>query len=434
MLPRAVGYARGVLDYFFRGSVAITEVEWTPGGITVSIQNTGGEEVEGVFEIYARHEPNGPSEQRVRLATLGDSEAILLGPDEEESFALPVPPGVAPTAAHVLVFRGRLGLEEDAVFGQIFTVPYVEVRQTTYDADIVPFCGRAPAVTVSPPFSTTIQSIRSESMRCEWHVVNHRVSGTLETNIPVNPDTKGREPVIDRIEALWIGGDVRGPAPLVLDGKPVGSVWQRQGAEPDPTTFAIADPTDRGRSYLYLFVTYGGGVELEAHLAVFTQAASVHGKEIVLDNRKPSLPQFLVASSRSVSGVLAYNWTIDEQMRRPLFAAVSHGGVAVPTNMRSDRRFGGSRVYKEGLFTDPIVYVDSVIGDFEVVSNGDDAFGLYGAIEPLISPHPEGPAYAWEAEVRRVYQPMEREFLRAFVATSPEPFLVRLRGQEAGER
>ena len=143
MLPRAVGYARGVLDYFFRGSTAVTRVEWTRRGITVNVRNTGTEEMEGVFEIYARHQPNTPSERRVKLATLAGGEPILLGPGEEwRNLALSVPPDGTPTAAHVLVFRGRLGLEEDAVVGQIFTVPYVEVRQTTYDADVMPTCDR----------------------------------------------------------------------------------------------------------------------------------------------------------------------------------------------------------------------------------------------------------------------------------------------------
>ena len=433
MLPRAVGYARGVLDYFFRGSAAITGVEWTSTGITVDVQNTGTEEMEGVFEIYARHQPNTPWERRVKLATLEGGEPILLGPGQRWRFALPLPPALIPTSAHVLVFRGRLGLEKDGVVGQTFTVPYVEVRQTSYDADVAPTCDRPPAVIVSPPYLGTTPSIRFESMRCEWRVVNHRVSGTLETNAPVDPDTKRREPVIDRIEARWIGGDVRGPAPLALDGVPVGSVWQRQGTEPDPATFTIVDPTDRSRSYLYLLVTYTTGGQIEAQLAIFTRAVSVHGKQIVLDNRKPSTPEYLVISSRSVSGLLAYNWATDGQMQRPLFAAISHGGVPAPTNRQTKRRFGGSRAFTEGLLVDSAIYVDDAIDDFELFSMGDAAFDLFAAIEPLISPHPNGPSYAWVAAIRRVYQPIEREFLRAFVTTGPEPFLVSLTGEEVGE-
>ena len=332
----------------------------------------------------------------------------------------------------MLVFRGRLGLEEDAVVGQIFTVPYVEVRQTTYDADVAPICHRGPDFTRSPPYPGTTTNIRGASMRCEWRVVNHRVSGTLETNMPVDPDTRRREPVIDRIEARWLGGDVRGPAPLALDGEPVGSVWQRQGTEPDPATFTIVDPTDRGRSYLYLLVTYTTGGEIEARLAIFARGSSVHSKGILIDNEKRSMPRYLVISSRLVSGMLAYNWAIDDEMRRPLFAAISHGGVPVPTDSQTRRWFGPSRSFPEGLRVNSENYADNAIDDFEVFSDGDAAFDRYEAIEPLIGPHPDGPAYAWVAEIRRVYQPMEREFLRAFVTTNPEPFLVTLTGREVG--
>ena len=430
MLPRAVGYASGVLDYFFRGAMAVTEVEWTPSGITLSVQNTGTEEMEGVFEVFARHQPGSSVERRTRLATLEAGEPVLLGPGEEWTFALSVGADVVPAAAHVLVFKGRLGLEEEAVVGQVFTVPYVEVRQTSYDADLMPSCGRQPPSGVPPPYPAgTTPTVRSESMRCEWRVVNHRVSGTLETNTWTDPATGRREPVIDRIEAEWIGGDVQGPAPLVLDGRPVGNAWQREGDEQDPTTFAIADPVDRGRSYLYLLVTYRNGAWIEAHLAILTRPVSSHSKAVVLDNRKPSTPAYLVTSSRGVSGLVAYNWQIDGQIRRPLFEAISHGGLPVPTNEQTERRFGGSRVFREGRRVTEESYSDSAIDDFEVFPGGDAAFARYAGIEPLVSPHPEGPVYVPIADVRRTYQPMEREFLRLFVTSTPEPFLVRLTAQ-----
>ena len=433
MLPRAVGYARGVLDYFFRGSVAITGVEWTRRGVTVAVRNTGTEDMEGVFEIYARHQPNTPSERRVKLATLKGGEPILLGPGRERSFELPLPPSLIPTSAHALVFRGRVGQEEDAVVGQVFTVPYIEVRQATYNADVAPACERPPEVTTSPPYLGRTPTLRFETMRCEWRVFNHRVSGTLETNAPANPGTGEREPVIDRIEARWAGGDMSGPAPLALDGLSVGSVWQRQGREPDPVMFAIVDPVDRGRSSLRLFVAYTSGEELEAHLAIFSKAVSTHSKQVVLDNRKPSRPEYLVVSTRSVSGQLAYNWVVDGQMRRPLFEATSHGGVPSPTNHRTRRLFGGSRAFAEGLLVDSTNYVDDAIDDFEEFSMGDAAFDLFTAIEPLVGPHPSGPRYDWVAEIRRAYQPMEIEFLRAFVTANPESFIVTLTGEEAGE-
>jgi hypothetical protein len=431
MLPRAVGYASGVLDYFFRGALSVTAVEWAPGGLTLKVRNDGSEEMDGVFEVHARHQPGAVAERRIRLAALADGEPVLIAPGEEWWFDLFIPPDATPSAAHVLVFKGRLGLEEEAVVGQIFTVPYVEVRQTRYDADLIPSCGREAAVIASPPYpSGATVTIRSESMRCEWRVVNHRVSGTLETNTWIDPATGRREPVIERIQAVWAGGDAAGPAPLVLDGHDVGSVWQRSGAESDPMSFTIADPVDRSRSYLYLLVTYiQGGGHVEAHLAILTRPVSSHGKQIVLDNRTPSAPQYLVTSGRAVSGLVAYNWGIDGDMRRPLFEAISHGGLAVPTEATTERRFGGSRIFREGQRVNAESYSDNAIDDFEVITNGDAAFARYGSIEPLVSPSPQGPIYVPVAEVRRLYQPMEREFLRAFVATEPESYVISLAAQ-----
>jgi hypothetical protein len=430
MLPRAVGYASGVLDYFFRGAIAVTGVEWAPSGMTLRVRNDGAEDMEGTFEVFARHQPGSAAERRTRLAVLEDGEPVRLGPGDEWWFDLAVPRDVVPSAAHVLVFKGRLGLEEDAVVSQVFTVPYVEVRQTSYVADLLPSCERRPPFAVPQPYSSGVTlTVYSESIRCEWRVVNHRVSGVLETNTWRDPATGRREPIIDRIEAEWMGGDVQGPAPLILDGVPVGGVWQRKGDEPDPAAFAVVDPADRGRSYLFLTVTYVNGAQVVAQQAIFTWPVTSHGKQVVLDNRKSASHQYLVVSSRGASGLVAYNWDTTGQMLRPLFEPVSHGGVPAPSDEHTERTFGGSRVFREGLTISQESYSDSAIDDWEVFTDSDAAFSRYSAIEPLMSPHPKGPVYHPVAEVRRAYQPMEREFLRAFVTAEPPPYLVTLEAQ-----
>ncbi|MGH7341468.1 MAG: hypothetical protein ACREKH_13340, partial [Candidatus Rokuibacteriota bacterium] len=171
------------------------------------------------------------------------------------------------------------------------------------------------------------------------------------------------------------------------------------------------------------------GGEVEAQLAIFTWPVSSHGKLIVLDNRKPSVPQYLVMSSRGVSGLVAFNWSTKGYMRYPLFEPVSHGGSPAPIDRHTERRFGGSRVFREGLTISQESYSDNAIDDFEVFAAESVASARYAAIEPLVSPHPDGPVYVPIADVRRLYQPMEREFLRAFVSSAPEPFLVRLTAQ-----
>ena len=108
---------------------------------------------------------------------------------------------------------------------------------------------------------------------------------------------------------------------------------------------------------------------LVAQQAIFTWPVSSHGKQLVLDNRKPSSPQYLVVSIRGVSGLVAYNWETTGQMLRPLFEPVSHGGVPAPSDQHTERRFGGSRVFREGLTISEESYSDDAIDDFEVFAD-----------------------------------------------------------------
>ena len=411
-----------MLDYFFRGSLAVSSVTWNASGVLVEVQNTSTEEMEGTFEIWARHDPDTPRERRTRLAVLGDGEPVRLRPGDSRAFeGIRIPAPAIPAARHMLVFTGRLGLEEDAVIGRAFTVARVEVRQRTYDAETVPFCTPVAASGASSSGRTTFE-LRRESLTCGWRIATHRVTGTLATNMPLDPATGRPEPIISRVEARWVGSAT--PAPLALDGRPVAGVWQRQGSEPDPTTFEIVDPTERGPFVdLYLFVSYEGGRGEVARMARFGTASVAHAKAMIIDNRVPSAPRYLVTSSRSAAGMLWYDWATG-------FEALSHNAVAVPTDTFTARRFGTSDI-EEGVFTNQFVYLETAIDDFEEFTSGAAAESLFKAI-PLRSPHPSGPHYGWTAEIRRAYRPMEQEFRRIFVDADPEPFHVRLTGQESG--
>lgn len=127
MLPRAVGYARGVLDYFFRGRFRLYSVS---GGQTAAMLffNDSDEPMEGTFEVFE----GSASEHRRRVASTHDFIACSSsGELEPRQGSMTVGPGGAcvaqwtTTAAatlreHVLVFRGRLGLEANAVASRTF--------------------------------------------------------------------------------------------------------------------------------------------------------------------------------------------------------------------------------------------------------------------------------------------------------------------------
>jgi hypothetical protein len=133
MLPRAVGYARGILDYFFRDSVHVARVRLNADGIWIDLENRSDEAVEGVFEVYARRHKGSSLERRGLVTTLNDGGTISIDAGTSVTIPLHIPPG-DPTAYHVLVFRGRLGLEEDAVVFHVYAVPEVEVVQRSSQA------------------------------------------------------------------------------------------------------------------------------------------------------------------------------------------------------------------------------------------------------------------------------------------------------------
>ncbi len=421
MLPRAVGYARGVLDYFFRGSLAVTDVTWDASGVRMDVWNTSDEEMEGVFEIWARHDPDSTRERRTKLATLGSGERIRLAPGDLYTFErIAIPSDARATAKHVLVFRGRLGAEDDAVAAQVFTVPHVDIRQTTYAAGTEFFCA-APAGSSAGPAANTTSTIRTDSRSCAWRIVAHHVTGTLATNMPVDPATRHPEPILAKIEARWTG-DVN-PVPLVVDGRSVGRTWLRHGSEPDPTTFEIHDPTVRVWTRpLALVVTYTTGRQAVLRMVRIVSAGVTHEKMMMLDNRTPP-GTVLVASRRSATAFLSLDLTRE-------FETVAHSGFAAPLSDAVNREFGSSSM-SEGTVADRHMFLQMEIDEFQTFSASASASAaaqtVYDSIQ-LRAPHPDGPTYGWDAEVRRIYQPAEMEFLRAFVTAAPVPFTVRLTG------
>jgi hypothetical protein len=231
MLPRAVGYARGVLDYFFRGSIAVTSVEWTPEGVMVSVRNMGSEEMDGVFEMYARYQPGTPQERRVKFATLGDGDSIVLGAGEEWSGTIDVPLDAGARRLRMSsCSEAGLGSKTRQWPGRSLPRRMSTCARRRTTPMTAPECAPLPHRQAPQPYeSGATLSIVSDAIRCDWRINGHRVGGVLQTNMPVDPATNRREPIIERVEASWIGGDAEGPAPLVIDGRDVDSIWQRTG-------------------------------------------------------------------------------------------------------------------------------------------------------------------------------------------------------------
>lgn len=143
LIPRAIGYSAALLDYFFRGSMEVRQInlqgdgQWISGlefEVTNSTLMADGSTVEafenGSLSLAYRYTLPGVSEPQFGLAA--DIYAVdgLSDPINADfvpvSVAFPDDSYIPPDATNVsftLVFRGRLGNEDDAVVGQVFTEP-----------------------------------------------------------------------------------------------------------------------------------------------------------------------------------------------------------------------------------------------------------------------------------------------------------------------
>jgi hypothetical protein len=143
LIPRAVGYSAGLLDYFFRGSMDVRQIkpqgdsQWISAldfEVTNSTLLADGSTVEafesGSLSLAYKYMLPGVSEPQFGLvadiyAVNGISDPIN---DDFVSVSVAFPDdGYIPTDAtnvtFTLVFRGRLGNEDDAVIGKVFTEP-----------------------------------------------------------------------------------------------------------------------------------------------------------------------------------------------------------------------------------------------------------------------------------------------------------------------
>ena len=267
------------------------------------------------------------------------------------------------------------------------------------------------------PYPDATFTLRNDSRNCGWRIVGHHATGTLATNMPIDQATQRPEPALAKIEARWTG--YAESVPLVVDGRSVGRTWLRQGSEPDPTTFEIHDPTVRVATRpLSLVITYTNGGQAVFRMVRIISAGVTHEKMMLLDNRTPA-GAVLVASRRSATALLSLDLATQ-------FETVAHGGFTAPLRDVTHREFGSNGL-DEGIVADRSTFLHMTIDEFQTFPAQAAAQTMYDAIE-LKSPHPDGPTYGWDADVRRIYQPMEVEFLRAFVTSAPVPFTVKLTG------
>jgi hypothetical protein len=293
-----------------------------------------------------------------------------------------------PTPSQMLVFRGRIGLEEDAVAAQVFSVHHLLILQTAHTADLRETCGTR----FESPF-------RSRDEWCDWRPTTKVNDGELITNRSAT--------VIARVSLTpQIAGNE-----LVLDGVPApGGVWQRQADEPDPRRYSIrwssSVPT------LNVQLVDGRVVKSTVYGSI---SADAEARKAYTDSPLGSDPPWYVYARR----LARVNVSL-----LPSYRVVSVSGHPNPTNIRTDRfsvpdlvevlRVDGSNGYLQ-RWTDyakvywtappggPVLLQEPLRTEFAALS-----FGPVSRV-PV------------EAVLERHYRPGELDFLRTFVTRESLP-------------
>jgi len=121
LVPRAVAYSTALLDYFFRGLVIASGSD-----LSFGLANGSDEAMDGTFTLYY---DDGSD---VRRPVPGAAWTRALAPSgavEDLSLSAPSSPLPKEPGKYMLVFRGVLGSERDAVVGrQVFIGPMMVAR------------------------------------------------------------------------------------------------------------------------------------------------------------------------------------------------------------------------------------------------------------------------------------------------------------------
>ena len=129
MLPRAVGYSAGLLDYFFRGKLDVALVEGAGGasGLDLQVTNRSPDPLgPGKLTLYTE-DANG-----LRREVAGASRNLETAvPQHEDLPGLPITLPAGDPERFVAVFEGTLGQEQGAVIGQVLDTRLEQVLEIT---------------------------------------------------------------------------------------------------------------------------------------------------------------------------------------------------------------------------------------------------------------------------------------------------------------
>ncbi len=256
LIPRAVGYSAGLLNYFFRSSfdfnVGVSANDASARLLTISIPpELTAETMDGTFTLYAEDQDG------LRSAVAGASITTTLfrGASAQAIFT-----PVSGVRAYVLVFRGTLGTEADAVTGKVKPMgPFVAALQTT--AEFTGEAARATVTEVDNASTLIVMETLSKDAR------QQRARGSFFSS--ANDPGQHLKRVSLEFDPRIVGA---APVRLLLDDIDVGVAWSREGT-------TLENPS-RWEVRIDLPVFFGGGGILVPNVPRFLAVETLEGTTI----------------------------------------------------------------------------------------------------------------------------------------------------------
>lgn len=300
LIPRAVGYSAGLINYFFRGKIDFIEDKNNPGKYV--IKNLSAEDMQGTFTLYYdavdnnRYPVAGDAVDKTwaSLAVLKNNQVDNLG------FSPPVYPVPKEPGKYMLVFNGDLGEEKATTGVTVGAVVAVVANLKEPDLQLLDWLlGRIVTISAngdftSPPlpFGSILRdgsTISSGISIYNGNVINNtftypsgRNNVTLRNKVPFTNNTNSYD-TASSVAGIFIA-DVLGVRGDQVNVK----VFDHNG---NPTNTFASNPIHYGgevriaankthvattsNEFLYIYTTDGSNVATINGLNIFSQAVTM---------------------------------------------------------------------------------------------------------------------------------------------------------------
>jgi len=145
IIPKVVSYVSGLIEYFFRGRIGVIK----EGSSGLRIKNLSDEPItSGLFEIY--YDSTGGERIRLTTYTIDSNFPLVPGAATGKITLTPPADNIVP-GRYIVVFKGRLGEEDNAVTGKVIRdkIYFVSDRRGAPEIYSMDMDGGDPEVIVS---------------------------------------------------------------------------------------------------------------------------------------------------------------------------------------------------------------------------------------------------------------------------------------------